>query len=94
VSERTPFPEIDTTEGTGYDWLGRFMEAQALLAANALFAAFKLGQIGVAGRFDADLARGMVADLKTDRIDLAFAAKQLDKVIESLIANIEGNLPK
>jgi hypothetical protein len=70
VSERTPFPEIDTTEGTGYGWLGRFMEAQALLAANALFAAFKLGQIGVAGRFDADLARGMVADLKTDRVDL------------------------
>lgn len=92
MSGRTPFPEIDTTDGTGYEWLGRFMEAQASVAANALFFTFKLGQAGVAHKHDPELARAMLDDLRTDRADLDFASKQLLKVIDGLIANIERNL--
>lgn len=77
---------------TGYDWLGQFMEAQAGVAAAALFTTFKLGQIGAAGRYDSELARAMLDDLRTDRVDLMQAATQLDEVLAGLIANIETNL--
>lgn len=80
------------TELNGMDWLSRFMEAQGGLAANALFTAFKLGQLGVAGRYDTELAREMIEDLKTDREDIKVAAQVLDGVIADLIANIERNL--
>jgi hypothetical protein len=92
VAERTPLPEVDTTDATGYEWLGRFMEAQASVAANSLFTAFKLGQLGVAGKFDEPLARAMIADLRTDKADLAFAAAQLDKVLAAILENAERNL--
>lgn len=93
MAERTPFPPIDTTQGTGYEWLGRFMEAQASVIANSLFFTFKLGQIGVAQKHDPQLARAMLDDLKTDRADLVHAAEQLGKVMDGLLANIERNLP-
>lgn len=92
MTQRTPYPEIDTTDGTGYEWLGRFMEAQASVMANAIFFGFKLGQIGVAQKYDQETARAMVADLKTDRADLAFADGQLLKVMDGILANIERNL--
>lgn len=95
MTERTPFPEIDTTDGTGYEWLGRFMEAQASVMANSLFAAFKLGQLGAAGKFaDRQTAVAMLDDLRTDRADLAFATGELLKVLDALIVNIETNLSR
>lgn len=92
MAERTPFPEIDTTAGTGYEWLGRFMEAQASLMANTLFFTFKLGQIGAIHMHEPDVARAMLEDLKTDRVDLAFADEQLMHVIDGLLKNIEEKL--
>jgi hypothetical protein len=92
VNDRTPFPEIDTTEASGYEWLGRFMEAQASFAGNSLFATFKLGQLGIAGKFNPVLARAMLDDLRTDRADLEFSSKQLLAVMDGLIENIERNL--
>lgn len=79
-------------ELNGIDWLSRFMEAQGGVAATAVFTAFKLGQLGVAGRYDTPLAREMLRDLKTDREDIKIAVEVLDRVLADVIANIERNL--
>lgn len=95
---RTPFKlsggdQIDTTDGTGYDWLHRFGEAQALVQGNLMFAAFKLGQVGASGKFaPPEVAREMIEDMKTDRRDLQFAFTEMDKVLASIIENAERNL--
>jgi hypothetical protein len=46
----------------------------------------------VAGKFDNAFARAMIADLRTDRTDIAFAAAQLDKVLAAILENAERNL--
>ena len=83
---------MNPPETTAYEWLDRFMLAQAGVAANALFLAFQLGQLGAAARFDPEAARAMLADLRTDRTDLTGAAAELGAVVDDLIANIERNL--
>lgn len=90
--ERTPFPEIPRGDASGKEWLDRFMQAQASLAANALFLAFTLGQLGVVGQFDKALGLEMLDNLKVDQLDLKFAAEQLDRVLGDLIVNIERKL--
>jgi hypothetical protein len=92
VTERTPFPEIPRGDASAQEWLGRFMEAQASLAGNALFLAFTLGQLGAVVRYDKPQALEMLDNLKVDRLDLQFSAEQLDRVLADLIANIERNL--
>lgn len=94
MSDAEP-PELNPT---GYEWLGRFMEAQANVQANALFLAFSIGQTGVAiavAKTDDERQRAsaMIEALEQDRKDLRQAARQLDDVLRDMVANARRNAP-
>jgi len=76
------------------EMLQAFMEAQALVAANTMFIAFCLGNLGAVSRVDATHARKQIAQLMNDADDLEDSAKNLANVVRKITSNVLTNIEK
>lgn len=74
---------------TGLEWLGRFMEAQAHVQSETMWATFTLGMLGAIAQTSPDKAPELIARMRTDADDLRDRVMELRAVTLDILANVE-----